>query len=84
MNTTSCPECLHALQRVVHKVFEPDCEGCVIRRLAYMPVDERERWLDKVQHLGGMDDRREAKRLIDQERARIAALAVLMPKPERA
>ena len=78
-----CAECLRALQRVVHQHYSDNCSGCVIRRIAYMKVDERERWLDRVQHLGGMDDRREAKRLIDQERARIAALAVLMPRKER-
>lgn len=83
MKTPTCAECLRALQRVVHKVFEPDCEGCVIRRIAYLPHEERERWLDRVQHLGGVDDRREAKRLIDQERARIAALSAAIPKKER-
>lgn len=80
----TCPECLRARQRVVHKVFAPECQGCVIRRAAYMPIEERERWFDRVQHLGGIGDRREAKRLVDQERARIAALSVAMPKKERA
>lgn len=84
MSASTCPECLRALQRVVHQVYEPECESCVIRRIAYMPCEERERWLDRVQHLGGFDDRREAKRLIDQERARIAALSAAMPRKEKA
>jgi hypothetical protein len=80
----TCPQCIRALQRVVHKEYTADCEGCAIRRIAYMPVEEREKWFDRVQHLGGIGDRSEAVKLVNLERARIAALSAAMPRKENA
>jgi hypothetical protein len=77
-----CRQCLRARQRVVHRIFEADCEGCTIRRIAYLPADDRERWFDRVQHLGGIGDRAEAVKLVNLERARIAALSAAMPRKE--
>lgn len=81
---TECCECLRALQRVVHKVYADDCEACVIRRIAYLPLEERESCFDAVERKGGLGDRSEAIRLVTLERARIAALSEAMPKKERA
>lgn len=84
MNAPSCPECTAALQKVVHRVYAEGCYGCTWRALAYMPADERERYFDKVCHLCGPRARDELRRNVDLERARIAHLAQLMPKRERA
>jgi hypothetical protein len=78
----SCRQCLRARQRVVHREYADACEGCTIRRIAYLPADERERWFDRVQHLGGISDRAEAVKLVNLERARIAALSAAMPRKE--
>lgn len=79
----SCPECLRALQRVVHRDYQRGCTGCEARMWAYASLEERERFYEKAQAHGGESCRREIKRLVDEERARIAALKEAMPK-ERA
>lgn len=77
---TTCHECLRALQFVVHKVYEKGCAGCEVRELAYAALEDRERFYEKAEAHGGPACRREIKRLVDQERARIATLAEAMPK----
>lgn len=71
---TSCPQCLKALQVALHEVFVENCIGCVVRRLALMSSEEREWYLDRLQHLCGWDTRAEVLRMVTLERARIAAL----------
>jgi predicted nucleic acid-binding Zn-ribbon protein len=70
----TCPNCLKALQLVVHEEFTDRCVPCGIRRMAYMDGDERQRMLDAIQHVHGPDTRAEATRMVREECARIRAL----------
>lgn len=79
----TCPECLRALQRVVHQHYAEGCHECTYRALAYMKAEERERYFDRVCHLSGPQARDELRRNVDLERARIAALGATMPKKEK-
>lgn len=72
MNT--CQECIRAKQLVVHEQYTEDCLGCVVRRLAYQTAEEREWYFDRLQHLAGYAARAEVVKLVQLERARIAAL----------
>lgn len=80
----TCPECLASLQRVVHREYVKGCHGCKWRALAYSTEVERQRFYQAVQHVSGVADAHEAKRCVDLERARIAALSAAMPRKERA
>ena len=71
---TTCPHCLRARQLVVHQVYEEACLGCGVRRLAYQPQEQRERFLDTLQFLYGPAARREVVQLVREERARLEAL----------
>jgi predicted nucleic acid-binding Zn-ribbon protein len=76
----SCSECLRAMQRVVHMHYTEGCRPCGARKLAYMSRVEREKIFDAIQHCSGYEMRREAERLVREERARIDALAESTPK----
>lgn len=79
----TCSECLRARQLVVHRVYEPNCEQCSFRALAYMTHEQREAYYLKVQHLRDASAAQEVKRNVDLERARIAALSAAMPRKEK-
>lgn len=72
MNT--CQECIRAKQLVVHEQYQGDCLGCVVRRLAYQTAEQREWYFDRLQHVAGYEARAEVVKLVQLERARIAAL----------
>lgn len=74
MTPITCRECLRARQLVVHLVYEEECIGCGVRRLAYQVDEQRERFLDTLQFLYGDGARREVARMVLEERARIQAL----------
>lgn len=80
----SCPECLRALQRVVHQQYTEGCHGCTFRALAYMPSEQREHFYDMACHLSGDVARAELRRNVLIEIARIAALSAAMPRKEKA
>ena len=53
----NCRHCLRAEQTAVWRSFTPGCNPCELRRIAYMTGEERERYLDRVQHLSGYSAR---------------------------
>jgi hypothetical protein len=61
-------------------VYTEGCKVCGARKLAYMSRIEREKVFDAIQHVSGYEMRREAERLVREERARIAVLADARPK----
>ena len=70
----NCRHCLRAEQTAVWRSFTPGCNPCELRRIAYMTGEERERYLDRVQHLSGYSARQRVREDVDIERARIEVL----------
>ena len=71
-----CPNCLLALQRVVHREYTEDCDDCGIRRHAYMPWEELHVQLELVAFVLGPAARCRAWEKIKAEKQRIHALAL--------
>jgi len=69
-----CQSCLTAMQRADHADYRDGCLGCTVRKLAHMEHDDRQRYLDRVQHLCGFEQRRELVQMVREEHARIKKL----------
>jgi hypothetical protein len=70
----NCPQCLKSQQIADHRCYVEGCMGCVVRKIAHMEPMERQRYLDRLQHLCGFDQRREVVKMVREEHARMAKL----------
>jgi hypothetical protein len=74
MAHAACHHCLRARQLVVHQIYDEECIGCGVRKLAYLPAERRLKFLDTLEFMYGPEARREVAQMAREERARIEAL----------
>jgi hypothetical protein len=80
----SCSSCTRALQVATHRGYVEKCPACQIRKLAHMPVEQRERQLDLLCHLCGPDARARVRQELRVELARIRKLRAPGPRQRAA
>lgn len=73
MHPSRCTDCLKAKTRI-WAIYNQQCEGCLLRMIASLDEDGREREFDALERHYGPGARVELVRCVNEERARIRAL----------